>query len=616
MTSHRSPLGLARTDLAGPPQWALVGESTLATLTSDHIATRELEALPLDPQELEVLVDHVMNALQVYGGTLATTPSRAEWLYVQHVPVRRLVAHVVRKLTALSAWEPFTKAPGPLELAPHEGLVGLRKSSSREYRAYTVTWSGIAYLLGAAALYNPFRTAQLRNLKSVRVDSTVPSPPPSGLPCTDVVALSWSSRHAATLLPVLEDLARGGRSSLLIDLATDPAERWDTPADERIRLVTPPPGLFGLSGAVERLQLRDDEHVVQVGEHTVRLSRLVRLLAVLLETSGGCTQPSWRSVIRLEIWLNGVLAASRPHTLLVSNDTSPIGALAVHLANRRGVNTVHVQHGAWTAESVAWPALHSRDIVVMGKRDAALAEAWTRHPDAEVHVLGQPRFDTLVGLDREAQRRYLENLLAAGRRRGPARIAVWACQPFGPDRLKAQADLLLDGLWKVSGDWGLVIAPHPAQSVDIFTSLLERDGRPFVAVADPHVGARGCLAGADALASAYSTCGIEAALVSVPVLELGSPRDHTLGLSDHGLARRCGTADDVAAALVALRGTRPPADRDALDAVCRWRGDSATQVARLITRRADGHVTHSHHAHHDPRGTDSGLSQGEGVPAR
>ncbi|MEV4941450.1 hypothetical protein [Streptomyces zaomyceticus] len=592
-TPPRHVHGLARTDVDGQPAWALVGEGRLATLTSARITTSEMEALPLDAQEQEALVEHVMDALQWYGAYLRTTPGGAGWLYVQHVPVRRLVAHVVRKLTALSAWEPFRKAPGPLKIAPHEGLVGLRESSSREeYRSYTVTWSGIAYLLGATALYNPFRTAQLNNLQSAHIDTRVPSPPPSAFPRTSVVGLSWSSRHAATLLPVLEDLARSGRTSLLVDLATDPAQCCDTPAVEGIRLVTPPAGLFALSGAVGRLQLWDDEHVVQVGEHVVRLSRLVRLLAVLLETSGGCTQPSWRSVVRLETWLGGVLEASRPHTLLVSNDTSPVGALAVHLADLHGVNTVHVQHGAWTAESVAWPVLHSRDIVVMGDRDASLAKAWARHPDAEVHVLGQPRFDVLAGVGRDAQRQYLEKLLVPGSGRSPDRIMVWACQPFGPDRLKAHADLLLDGMWKAEGEWGLVIAPHPAQSPEVFASLMQRDGRPLVAVADPQVGARGCLAGADVVASAYSTCGIEAALLGVPVLEIGTVDGRTLGLAAHGLARRCTTAGDVADALSASLRPHAASEPASTDAVCRWGGDSAALVARLIVSRASDQFEH------------------------
>ncbi|MFF7777057.1 hypothetical protein ACFZCG_21840 [Streptomyces tanashiensis] len=595
-TSQRSSLGLARTESDGRLRWALVSEGALASIASDRIATNELEALPIDSQELDELVDRVMDALETYGADLAKTPGGAGWLYVQHVPVRRLVTQALRKLMALSAWEPFASAPGPMGPAPHEALVGLRHRSSREYRAYTVTWSGIAYLLGPPALYNPFRTAQLSNSPSVRVETRMPSELPSELPRTDVIALSWSSRHAATLLPVLEDLARMGRTSLVIDFATDPPDRCGAPAADEFRLLTSPPGQFDLSGAVERLHLRDDDHVVRVQEHTLRLSRLVRLASVLLETSGGCTQPSWRSVIRTETWLDGVLTAARPHTLLVSNDTSPIGALAVHLADRHGANTVHVQHGAWTAESVAWPALHSRDIVVMGDRDVPLARAWARRPDAEVHVLGQPRFDTMTGLSREAQRRYLERLLARGARQRPARIAVWACQPFGPERLKAHADLLLDGMWQAGGGWGLVIAPHPAQSPEVFAPLLQRDGRPLVAVADPRVGARGCLAGADAVASAYSTCGIEAALLGVPVLEIGATGQHTLSLAKHGLARRCTTAGDVADALSALRDPSLSAEPRSPDAVCRWTGDSASRVARLIVSRAGGNeLDHIHH---------------------
>ncbi|MFD6801944.1 hypothetical protein [Streptomyces cyaneofuscatus] len=255
-----------------------------------------------------------------------------------------------------------------------------------------------------------------------------------------------------------------------------------------------PSDLFTVSGTAEGLHRPDDEHVVQVEGHGVQLARLVRLLSVLLETSGGCTQPSWRTVVRAESWLDDILSATRPHTVLLSNDTSPLGVLAAHAAERHGANSVHVQHGAWTAESVAWPALHSRDIIVMGERDLALGRGWARHPEAEVHVLGQPRFDVL------------------------ARIAVWACQPFNPDHLNSHADLLLDGLAEADGDWGLVIAPHPAQGADAFTALVKRDAGPPIAVADPRVGARGCLAGADVLASAYSTCGIEAALLGIPVL--------------------------------------------------------------------------------------------------
>ncbi|MEU1406826.1 hypothetical protein ABZ471_31530 [Streptomyces sp. NPDC005728] len=606
-------LGLVRSAFAGKPTWALVGSGTLAHARTDHVHTAELEATAVERQELRACVEDVMAALDRYGTSLASTPGGAGWLHVQHVPVRRFVAEIVRKLLALNAWEPFASAPGPLALAPYEGLVGLRSSSSREYLAYTVTWSGIAYLLGAAAPHNPTRSAQLRNRARAGTAKTEPSPLSSNLGRRDVLALSWTSRHAATLMPVLVELACDGQKSLLLDLATDPVERCTAGSVTGIELRSAPSDLFTLSGTVRGLHLPDDEHAVHIKGHDVQLARLVGLLSVLLETSGGCTQPSWRTLVRAESWLDDLLSTTRPHTVLLSNDTSPLGVLAAHAAERHGANSVHVQHGAWTAESAAWPALHSRDIIVMGERDLALGRAWVRHPDAEVHVLGQPRFDVLAALGREAQRRYLEKLLAPGGRRAPARIAVWACQPFSPDHLKSHADLLLDGLGKADGDWGLVIAPHPAQGADAFAPLMKRDGGPPVAVADPRVGARGCLAGADAMASAYSTCGIEAALLGVPVLEIGPPGERTLALAGHGLATRCHDAGGVAEALSTLREARTPIPQTALDAVCRWRGDSAARIARLITDRAASATGPGNSIHQDAGAAASPQDEGASV---
>ncbi|WP_263546353.1 hypothetical protein [Streptomyces sp. ICN988] len=598
---------------AGKPTWVLVGSGALEHARTDHIHTAELEATAVNQQELRVCVEDAMTALDSYGASLASTPGGAGWLHVQHVPVRRFVAEIVSKVLALNAWAPFASAPGPLVPAPYEGLVGLRSSSSREYLAYTVTWSGIAYLLGAAAPYNPTRSAQLRNRSRTSTANREPSLLPSNLGRQDVLALSWTSRHAATLMPVLTELARDGQKSLLLDLATDPTERCSAGSATGVELRSAPSDLFTLAGTAEGLHLPGDEHVVHIKGQGVQLARIVRILSVLLETSGGCTQPSWRTLVRVESWLDDMLSTTRPHTVLLSNDTSPLGVLAAHAAERHGANSVHVQHGAWTAESVTWPALHSRDIIVMGDRDLALGRAWVRHPQAEVHVLGQPRFDTLASLSRQAQRRYLEKLLAPGGR-VPARIAVWACQPFSPDHLKSHADLLLDGLGKADGDWGLVIAPHPAQGADAFASLMKRGCGPSVALADPRVGARGCLAGADALASAYSTCGIEAALLGVPVLEIGPPGERTLDLAGHRLATRCDNTGDVAEALSGVGQARTPIQQAALDAVCRWRGDSATRIARLITDRASSGPRAGDSTHQD-----AGVSaspQDEGVSAR
>ncbi|MEV4033689.1 hypothetical protein [Streptomyces umbrinus] len=620
--SKHSRLGVVRTHDDGRTVWALVGEGALASARSEHITTSSLEDLPLNQQERDAHVESMMSALEQYSAHRAVTPGGASWLYVHHVPVRRLVTQLVRKLMALDAWPPFADTPGRMTLAPYEGMIDVRQSSSREYRPYTVTWSGVAYILGAPAPYNPIQSARLRKL-SGHTPEAKPFPDSTSkiLPKAEVVALSWSSRHWQSLLPVLEELARDGRRSVLVDLATDPAEQCTAPMADGISLLPVPAEAFADSGGPPSPPLNDKEieeaePTVRLGTHSVRLRRVEQLASALLAMAGRCTQPSWQATILVERWFEEVLDTTHPHTVIVSNDTSPLGALAVHAAERRGINTVHLQHGAWTEETVAWPTLHSRHIVVMGDRDVVLAKAWARHPDAEVHVLGQPRFDALARLRRETQRQYLKKLLATGLGRGPERIVVWACQPFGPDRLRAQAELLLDGLEGAEEDWGLVITPHPVQSTDVFDDMLQRNGRTLVAVADRRLGARGCLAGADALASAHSTCGIEAVLLNIPVLEIGLPGESSLRLADHGLAHRCSTAEDIADALTALRTPQPPHAQAAADAVCRWRGNSATEIAQLIVGRASTDAAQSDHTRHDAPGTAPGLPQGEGVPAR
>ncbi|WP_326643812.1 hypothetical protein OG884_08415 [Streptosporangium sp. NBC_01755] len=559
------------------PSWDLMRAASLTPSAGPRIRVEELDVGEIDPDEIKRHVEHVMDELGSFASELAVTPSGASWLHVHQVPVRRLVSQVVRKLLALSAWPPFTSAPGPITVPPGQALIGERDSSSQEYRSYTVTWPGIAYLLGAevlaasAPLPRSFASAEIRDVPS--------------FPTAAVVAVSWSSRHAGTLLPVLAEVSRNGQRSLLLDLATDPAQRCLEVDDPLITVHRIPltrllaPGGLPVT-TLHAMRQPGDSRSVLIGAHKVLLDRLADLAARLLERSAGCTQPSWCATVNAEAWLDGVIAATRPATMLVSNDTSPLGALAVHTADRIGVRTVYVQHGAWIPGSVAWPVLHCRHIVVMGERDAASAAGWVRRDDAEIHVLGQPRFDALASVDRPRQRRYLESLLTSEGGRPPERIVVWACQPFSRSRLRTQAEILLRGMQAAEGGWELVIAPHPAQDPHVFEALSGLK----VAVADPATGARGCLVGSDAIVTVSSTCGIEAMLLNVPVLELRLPGEQTLGLAEHQAARACADAADVAAALSHLAAfpRQTSVSGRAKNAVCRWDGATAAAVAKLV----------------------------------
>ncbi len=137
-----------------------------------------------------------------------------------------------------------------------------------------------------------------------------------------------------------------------------------------------------------------------------------------------------------------------------------------------------------------------------------------------------------------------------------------------------------------------------------------------MAVADLSVGARGCLAGADALVSVSSTCGIEAVLLDVPLLELDRAGDRTLGLAEHAIAHRCRTAADVADALDLVSRGSARVPREARDAVCRWRGHSADDIAQLIVRQAEAGISRTDPIDHHPECAESGMPEGEGATIR
>ena len=579
------------------PNWALVDDAQLGiAVDCVGISMTQLESRPVDRQVVRQHVEALMTELEVFTATRSQTPGGASWIHIHHVPVRRLLGQLIRKLVLLGSWSPFTQEPGKIHPAPYEGLVGVRAGSASEYRHYTVTWSGLAYVLGAEAPHNPPHSARLvREQRSTKRPTRHHGNAPAQGGPAEVLALSWSSRHAQTLLPVLTELRRRGQASVLLDLATDPSQHAVVPQATNFTIMRAPDGLLDIPGTVPGLGRGDEEqeghdHFVNVVGHEVRLRRLEHLAAAMLELSAGCTQPSWLATVETEAWLQAQLDAVQPRTVLVSNDISPLGALALHAAERFGAVTVNIQHGAWSAEAVSRPALHARHQVVMGERDAVLACDWVRHPEAEIHVLGQPRFDTLAALSRAAQRRYLLNLLNSTTKGGVQHVLVLACQPFGPLRLLQQLYLLFEGLRAAKERWGLVLAPHPAQDPDTLATLLVGEGVP-VAIADRRVGARGCLAGADAVASVASTCGLEAALLDVPVLELAANGEPTLGLAEYDAAHACATAQDITTALDSLAEgprLRPAvgADGRALDAVCRWRGTTSADIADLILTRS------------------------------
>jgi hypothetical protein len=576
------------------PAWAILADDdTPSPANIASVSVRELEQADHDRATVERYVDHLLGALRYAHEDLATTPGGISWLDVGRVPVRRLLRQAVRKLLALSSWAPFAQAPQLISNVAGSRLVDEREMSAREYRSCTVTWPGIAYLLGAPAPEESVGHgyASTTEVASATGDDTESLLVGLGSSMPSFVALSWSSRHVDTLVPVLNELARRGRRSLLLDLASDPAQAAPEISNDRIAVRGIPTTTFELSGGIPSPAHRPGSGATAcVGRCVVLVDRLAAVVGSLLERSAGCTQPSWAATMHVEPLLADLLRRLQPQALISCNDTSPLGYLAVRTAEAAGVDTVYLQHGAWVGGEVAWPALHSRHVVVMGERDRALARTWMRHPEGAVHVLGQPRFDDLAAVDHVGQRAYLERLLHRRAGQMPDHIAVMATQPVSADRARRQLAAAVDGVRRAGVGWGLVIAAHPAQRHEVLERLLHEvavtAGALPVVLADPGVAARDCLAGADALMSVSSTCGIEALLLDIPVLELALDAQRTLGLAEHGAAQLCSSAADIGAALGrAVQMPIPPAESK--NAVCRWDGRTAAHVADLL----EGHTS-------------------------
>lgn len=531
------------------------------------------------------VVEVLMAALEAEYGDALVTAGGVSWLSVHQVPVRRLATRVVRQLLDLD------EVPTPTAFGAAEDLVLASGGMSLGYVAYEPSEAGLSFLLGHGEHGQLIPDGGTPGVP-VRPCLTVATAP--------VCAVSWSSRHAETLLPVLATLADQGVRSTVIDMASEVDQRFPNTPEPGITVLRLPEEALARHGDVpaQRVVRPESERTVRAGQHEISIGRMARLAVQVLMRSAGCTQPSWAATLYIEQWLDAFLLASHSQVLLCSNDSSPLGALAVRAAERAGADTVYVQHGAWVEGQTSSHAQRCRHVAVMAARDVRVAQTRTRRADARTYVVGQPRFDVLTQVDCVGQRTYLQRTLKEQTGSAPTRIVVWACQPFNEQRLLDQMEVLSEGLRNARGGWGLVVAPHPAQSAEMLSPLLDVMNGVPVALIGSEVGARGCLAGTDALISLSSTCGIEALLLDVPVLELALPATRTLGLSDYGAALRCESSLDITTLLTHIdespQAVRVPTA--ARESICHWDGRSADAVADIVTQALSDSATPDHSA--------------------
>ncbi len=514
---------------------------------------------------LERRVDTLMRALDSDYRDAAFTPGGVSWLDVHHLPARRLLTQVVRRVLSTRRED---------ETLP---VTSSDRTVARRSPRFIASLPDVAEMGSGVFPATPAARA-------AGADRGTPS-----RPCHRalIVAVSWRRGHVETLLPVLDELARRGITSTVIDLAGDTLHGFPQPSHPAIAVIRPPSLVPNGGLPVGALHTLRAERSVRVGSHDVPVARVAQLVARTVSRSAGITMPSWATAVAMERWLDNLLGSVRPRALLCADDTHPPGLLAARCAERAGLETIYVQPGARFEGEVAWRAQNCRHVAVMGTRDLEQCGSWQRrHRETRQYVLGQPRFDRLADTDRKAQRDYLNALFTVQAGDVPQRVLVWGCQPHPEGKLRTHFRTLLDGVLQAGPGWGLVIAPHPAQRLTSLRPLLSLPGGGRVVLAGPHVGARGCLAGADAFVTGHSDAAIEALLLNVPVLELVPPGDPTLALARHGAAQRCSGGDGIAAALRHIERmpvtSRVPSG--VKEEICHWTGHSTDAVADLVVR--------------------------------
>jgi hypothetical protein len=136
--------------------------------------------------------------------------------------------------------------------------------------------------------------------------------------------------------------------------------------------------------------------------------------------------------------LRRIVAACQPGTIVVATDQHRIGRLTVLAARGSGATVAVLQHGL-PQTPIGFLPLVADEICVWsdGVRDWFTARGVD---EAKVRVLGNPRLDDLVGLDRERSREQID----AERRITAARRLLVVLSPLGIDANLAVLEVAID----------------------------------------------------------------------------------------------------------------------------------------------------------------------------
>lgn len=499
---------------------------------------------------IEALVDAITR--KVEATHLAASPGGLDFATAMTVPLRRYLARSLRKIVvACSALREHGVVSVALEASERATCV---PATIHDVDMQEISW--------AEAL----RTAAVAIGIKVASPACVIAPePPADLaqrPARaaieevsarfDVVAITWTSRHRDTILPVVEWLRALGLTTLLIDCAAAAPDAVEaTHGVLRYRLCHPVPRhkAAALWRQVGQQLARDAVTLPEVDMRIAMAPLLESFAEASNATCANFVYPDWEDLLDWEAWLTQVVTAARPSNVVVCNDINPFGVAATTVARRLRIRSWMLQHGFWP-DFDPWPAFTSDEIVLSGPSSATVHASQRSYHPGRTHILGQPRFDRLLSLDRSAARRTTLRALGATE---PLTIVVLVSNPsFGRDILRRLDQLRAE---TPTSDMLYLIAPHPFEDRAIYERALASNG-PRVHLRPRDLPTQEALAAADVVAGFSSTALVEAILLGVPVLELTEGSACPMKLAEQGVAIPVPAALDLRSALAEFLADR------------------------------------------------------------
>jgi len=271
-----------------------------------------------------------------------------------------------------------------------------------------------------------------------------------------------------------------------------------------------------------------------------------------------------------------ILDETRPSLVVVGNDRWWVGQSFVQRARVMGIPSLCVQDGL-AADNAHWWWITTDHWAACGD---AIPRQMQAHgvPAERFHVTGQPRYDALCALRRNADATALRTKydLPQG-----ARCVLLATQPHqSPAFVQRIADAVL-----ATPDVELLLRQHPAEEEQKYVAMARELGERCHLL-----GSSGnifeLIAASDALVTEFSTVALEAVILGKPVVTANFGDVPTIvSFAELGIAVPARDERELTRAVTRVLATgavEPKAERAVIDLIGPLDGQSSARVARLI----------------------------------